>query len=320
MTPLRIIAIMDGRPGHEKQTQGVIQAMGKKTPVTVSYRSLPSLSLAATLRSWCAYLANVVWKPMDANANVGADMVIGTGSHTHVPVLLLKQQTGAKAVTCMTPMYPLKLNFDLCLVPSHDRPGLAENVFMTTGPPGIGAPKGTPALDSGLVLIGGIDEKSHTWNTEATLDQLTQILDRTADYHWTISSSPRTPADTVARLRELAAAYPGTSFYDAKDTPRGWIETQYSQNRIAWVTADSISMVYEALGAGCGVGILPVSWKHPENKFQTSIDDLYASGLAISFDRWLAGDPIPVIHKPLNEADRCAAEILRRWWPERLEI
>lgn len=316
ISPLHIIALMDGRPGHEKQTQGIVQALEKMTRINVEYQLLPSLSLAATLRNWCALVAATLGKGPHPSAH--SDLLIGTGSHTHVPLLLLKQKTGAWAVTCMGSTFPLNLYMDLCFVPSHDRPRLAENIFITTGPPSTAAPKGSHLPDKGLILVGGIDEKSHRWHTNATLEQIETIVQRAPSYHWTISSSPRTPQDTVSKLQDFAEAHAQAAFFNVKDTPRGWIETRYSESSMAWVTADSVSMVYEALTAGCKVGILPVAWKRADNKFQRSIDDLYAAGWAISYEKWHVGHPMPGHPVPLNEAQRCAVEILRRWWPERL--
>ncbi len=312
--PLRIIALLDGRAGHEKQTLGVIEALGKMTNTQTEYKHLTHLTPATTLRNWCRYLSIIIKKP-EPPSNGPADLVIGTGSHTHLALLLLKNRTGAKAVTCMTPMFPLNRAFDLCLIPRHDRPRPAENIFVTTGPPSTARSYGTHAPDKGLILVGGIDEKSHRWQTPLVLKQIRSIIETTPGYHWTISSSPRTPEETSNQLQHLIATYPRAVFFDAMDTPRGWIETQYSESSVAWVTADSVSMVYEALTAGCAVGILPVQWKKPNNKFQRSIADLYAAGLAVSYDKWLSGTPLPCPGSPLNEADRCAHEILRRWWP-----
>jgi hypothetical protein len=317
LKPLHIIAIMDGRLGHKKQTLGIIQALEKRTPVSSSVYPLPPLSTASALKNGCSWLFGLFLPPRDAMKR-HADLIIGTGAHTHIPLLLLKNAAGAKAITCMSPMFPLNRLFDLCFVPSHDRPRPAKNIFITMGPPSTAVSEGAHDPGKALILVGGIDDRSHTWHTQKTIEQITTLVQRTPQYHWTISSSPRTPAETVVKLEQMTAATPRTRFFEAKDTPSGWIEEQYAANQIAWVTADSISMIYEALTAGCHVGILPVAWHSPSNKFQNSIDDLTAAGLATSFEGWLSGKKMPYCDAPLNEADRCAVEVLRRWWPERL--
>ena len=103
------------------------------------------------------------------------------------------------------------------------------------------------------------------------------------------------------------------------DTGPGWIEKEYERNQTVWVTADSMSMVFEALSAGCRVGLLPVTWKHANNKFQHSADDLKRDGAVVTFEEWKNGKASWALSKPFNEAQRCAKEILRRWWPERLQ-
>jgi mitochondrial fission protein ELM1 len=112
---------------------------------------------------------------------------------------------------------------------------------------------------------------------------------------------------------------PQLTFYRSLNTPAGWVEKEYGMNGTVWVTADSISMVYEALSAGCSVGILPVKWLQQDNKFQKSLTILHQKKMIVDFHEWQSGEKMPVPPaEPFNEAVRCAREILRRWWPERL--
>ena len=313
MRPLTIFAFFDGRPGHEKQTRGLLRALDRRTPVTVTEhrpRTAPWPAMAAGA-------AREILRPAPARAR-GCDLVLGTGSRVHLPMLAAKRRSGARAVTCMTPNYPLVRFFDLCFVPRHDRTRPAENIFFTVGPPNPLGPGQTRDPRCGLILVGGADPKSHVWDTRAVVEQVRQLLATGGDLEWTVSSSPRTPADTEAELAELAATLPAMTFFKASQTPPGWVEAAYQKNAVAWVTADSISMVYEALSAGCRVGILPVAWKRTGDKFQKSQNYLLARGLVTAYDAWLAR---PVMAPPagvLDEAGRCAEEILSRWWPERL--
>ncbi len=50
------------------------------------------------------------------------------------------------------------------------------------------------------------------------------------------------------------------------------MEEQYDKNKVVWVTADSISMIYEALTAGCRVGIFPMQWRKEKGKFKRNED------------------------------------------------
>jgi hypothetical protein len=79
-------------------------------------------------------------------------------------------------------------------------------------------------------------------------------------------------------------------------------------------------MVYEALNAGCSVGVLPVEWLQQENKFQKSLAILLEKKMIVEFSDWQTGAKMPVpTAEQFNEALRCAREILQRWWPNRLQ-
>jgi len=174
--------------------------------------------------------------------------------------------------------------------------------------------------DRGLILVGGVDKKSHQWKTPEVVSQIQTIISKKKDVQWTISSSPRTPEDTCKKLGDMAASMQHVNFFRSADTPAGWVEAEYARNGIVWVTADSVSMVYEALTAGCSVGILPVDWLRADNKFRKSLDILAGKNMIIDFHDWQAGEKIPTVsQEPLNESKRCALEIMSRWWPERLQ-
>jgi mitochondrial fission protein ELM1 len=317
MNPLHIVAFLDGRPGHEKQTRGVVTALEHITAVTVRNVRLPRSTLATDLKNWAVYLATAGLRVGRCDRPEPVDLIIGTGSATHIPMLRFKGTSRAKVVTCMTPDALLLGRIDLCLVPHHDQPRARPNIFMTIGPPGLPRLPRTDSHQRSLILVGGRDEKSHIWQTDAVLMQIENLVTREPEGAWTVTSSPRTPPDCEARLQDLAAKYPHVAFYRAQDTPTGWIEAAYACNATAWVTADSISMIYEALTAGCRVGILPVVWKRSRNKFQRSIDYLYHRHMVMTYQDWLHNAVRPVEAGLLDEASRCAGEILRRWWPDR---
>jgi len=317
--PLTIIAFLDGRPGHEKQTRGVLQALRGLTPVVVQYREIPSLSLAVALKNWLLYIgASLSPRRSRQEGAIRTDLIIGTGSYSHIPMLLLRRQRGGRAVTCMSPDRLLMGKMDLCFVPGHDGIGPSENVMLTAGPPNLTADIGRHDPGKGLILIGGIDRRSHYWDTDGIASRAKVLTQTAPRLEWTISSSPRTPEDTCRRLEALSGDAPNIDFVRSEETSAGWVEAAYAQNETVWVTADSVSMIYEALSAGCRVGILPVEWKKKRSKFRTAERELIENGWVRSYDTVLSGrDPeIKAVH--LNEAARCAGEILRRWWPDRL--
>lgn len=319
MRPLSIVAFLDGRLGHEKQTKGVLKPLSEMTPIDVDYKRIQDPSFKSGLRNWAAYITSFILLRNKKKSDNNIDLIIGTGSYTHIPMLLLKQECEAKVVTCMTPDFFLIRKIDLCFVPQHDGQKPGHNIFYTIGPPSTAVFQDEHDRKKGLILIGGVDKKSHKWRSKAIMAQIRSILEKEQSIIWTITSSPRTPEETIILLQNLASQNANVDFFRSEDTPKGWIEKEYARNFTVWVTADSVSMIYEALTAGCSVGILPVDWKKRNSKFQRSEDYLLENKLISSYEMWLVGKHRMTKRVPLDEASRCAKEILRRWWPDRLQ-
>lgn len=335
MEPLYIVIFLDGRPGHEKQTKGLLKALEWLTPISVEYRKIERTSFRSAVRDWFAYICssvsirsrvsdhyktNITGSDSCIHAcNRHIDLIIGAGSRTHIPMLLLKQKSRAKVVTCMTPAFPLARKIDLCFVPHHDRQKREKNVFLTAGPPTTTTFHNKHDRGKGLILVGGVDKKSHKWSSETVMAQIRTILKRESSIKWTVSSSPRTPHEMIILLNDLASQSLNVDFFRSEETPEDWIEKEYEKNFTVWVTADSISMIYEALTAGCVVGILPVEWRKKNSKFQRNEDYLLKNRWVVTYEMWLNRKDVTIKRVVLNEALRCAREIIERWWPNRLQ-
>ena len=310
---LRIVALLDGRPGHEKQTHGIIQELRDVAEVEVREIAVtPGSPLDFLKQLISLFLPGLGWShPQVADA----DLLLGTGSRTHLPLLLYKKRYAIPVVTCMSPPIFLRRHFDLCFVPEHDGLKERDNIVNTTGAPNCSRNKGRHQGDCGLILLGGVDQKSHRWESKHIANMVRHIVEKETNIHWIISSSPRTPPETVELMQELAAAFTNARFFHFKETQPGWIEGQYDKSGVVWVTSDSISMVYEALTAGCKVGIIPMQWKKEHSKFKKNEDLLQKKGLVISFSSWQQGNANWRKNIELNEARRCAERILQKWWP-----
>jgi hypothetical protein len=314
--PMKVLAFFDGRPGHEKQTRGILYELGRLVDLEISEIKVERKGLTGNIAELVGLLAARATK--EPKGDDGIDLLIGTGSSTHVPMLKTKRVAGIPAVTCMTPSSYLRPFFDLCFVPMHDGVKDGGNIMTTIGPPNCSRPSGAKDPSLGLILIGGVDNKSHRWQSAETVGQVRQIARWWPDIHWTVASSPRTPADTAEVLTEAARASANIEFIRYEETSPGWIEQQYARSLHVWVTADSMSMVYEALSAGCRVGLLPVEWLNSTNKFKRSADYLTTQGIAVVYSAWLAGQESAWSenNEPLHEARRCAEEIVKRWPPK----
>jgi uncharacterized protein len=238
---------------------------------------------------------------------------LGTGTQTHLDILAAKKKYGIPAVCCMAPDIFFRNRFDLCFVPRHD--GLPErnNIFFTDGPPVTTGFNPDKSDDKGLIVIGGPNAYSKGWETNKICAYVQSIAEKKQAIEWTVSTSPRTPDDTSDRLKKVAEQNSNVHFFHFRDTPPGWVEGKYAESDITWVSVDSMSMIYEALTAGCKVGLLPLEWKRPDNKFKRSMDELTERGLAVDFTHWQKGQVNWREGLRFNEARRCAEEIVRRW-------
>jgi hypothetical protein len=311
---LRVVALLDSRPGHEKQTMGIIQALRARIPVQLSQINVGGFSFFDKLIQTCRlYLPG---GGLSHPQVVKADLLIGTGSRTHLPMLLYKKRYAIPATTCMMPPTHLRDSFDLCFVPEHDGKNEGDNIMLTMGAPNCSQNKRKHRKECGLILLGGVDPKSHRWESFQVVKMVEKIVKTDSRKLWTISSSPRTPQITVTMIKQLAGKYGNIHFFEYTDTPRGWIEKQYDKNSTVWVTADSISMLYEAITAGCSVGIFPMQWLKENSKFKKNENILLEKKLVTTFSSWDRGNPFPDKNIELDEAQRCADRILQKWWPK----
>lgn len=305
------MALLDGRPGHEKQTMGILQALEKKVPFQLIRMDVSGVSVLDKLLQTCRlYLPGIGLSHPHMRE---VDLMIGTGSRTHLSMLLYKKTYAIPAITCMTPARHLEKRFDLCFVPEHDGRTEGGNIMLTVGAPTQSRNKRAHRKECGLILLGGIDPKSHHWESGQVIKMVEEIVAADRQKSWTISSSPRTPQDTVAMLKQVSKKYDHSHFFDYKDTPAGWIEDQYDKNKVVWITADSISMIYEAITAGCRVGIFPMQWRSQKSKFKKNEDVLLAKRLVVPFHSREEMHGTWNKNRELNEAERCAERILQQW-------
>lgn len=314
---LRIATLLDGRPGHEKQTMGIVRALRERVDVEViAIHIEPSIIFKELLNTCFLYLPG---KHPEQPDICNANLLIGTGRKTHLPLLLYKKRYSIPAVTCMNPAGHLRSQFDLCFVPVHDGKKEKDNIVLTFGSPSLSIDKKRHQPDHGLILLGGLDVKSHHWDGREVSRMIEKLVCQETETVWTASSSPRTPLTTIDIVKDLAEKYPHLTFFDFKDTPSGWVEEQYDKCEVVWVTSDSISMIYEALSAGCKVGIFPMQWIKKDSKFGRNESILLEKGQVKSFAAWEQGDRLWANNIVLNEAQRCADRILHKWWPENLQ-
>jgi mitochondrial fission protein ELM1 len=297
--PLVIWLLGDGKPGHENQTLGLAEALGRLHPCEIH-------RIAMGGGSWWARLAAA----RRAAAGLPAPaLVLGAGHATHAALLWLARSHRARAVVLMRPSLPLGW-FDGCVCPEHDFPNAnpPASVITTVGALNRVVFDPQRPREGGLLLVGG-PSGTHDWDGEGVLRHLRKITSGSAPGHWRLTTSRRTPEAMVSQLR---SQLPEVAVFSHEQTDRDWVPAQLAGAAEVWVTEDSVSMIYEALSSGARVGLLPVPRKPGDSRVLRGLARLMAKGFVTTYEAWQKTGVVAAPPRVLREADRCAKDLLER--------
>ena len=289
--PTVVWRITDGKKGHEKQTQALVQGLKAFPTCSIEEFTVPCKFTFST----CENLPS-------------PDLILGAGHATHIPMLLCKLLFGGKTVLLMKPTIPAIL-FDLVLVPHHDDCTSFGNVEFTEGvlSPSI---ENRPNPKCGVILLGGTN-RHFDWNTADIIRKIQAIADRDPGKQWTVCDSPRTPVDCLAAI-EPQANIVKKPWQETNET---FLTELLAGSSATWVTCDSVSMLYEALATRAQVGVLMlasnVTSAHP-NKLLRGITKLNAARrvhLSTSGYDLEQADLVPLTD---SEVQRCATIVARQ--------
>lgn len=297
---MQIVYVSDGKAGHRAQALGLWQAMQRALNIEIAFQEvnisdLPIFPLLlACLQGRHAAVAG------------SPDYIFTVGSHTQLRALLLgKVYRKAKTAVLMKPNYPLAC-FDYVVVPRHDAVRPRVNVIATLGALNPIVDQQRHQAGRILIALGG-SSKRHQWQTEQVLITLQQIAKLNPQAQIVLTTSRRTPTDflDVLSAQSYAAQF---EIFPVSETPQGWIFEQMQQAEAVWVTEDSVSMLYEALTAGCRVGVIALE-RLKQDRITRSVDLLLSqqwigSGFTLS--------DLPLAQQ-MNEADRVAKVVLEKF-------
>jgi len=228
-------------------------------------------------------------------------LIISAGRRTHFWSVVCKLRYSAKNIVLMRPSLPLSW-FNLSLIPEHDRPNTTSpRIELTRGAINRMVP-GTKVPASNLVLIGG-PSKHVVWSDQSVLEQIHEIRRSNPNLKLRVATSRRTPAEFVNQLAGIS----GLEVVIPESVSSSWLPETLSATERAWVTTDSVSMVFEALTAGCSVSLIGLE-SHQNSRTQQGMQMLIDAGLV---DHSLAFSA-PANRSVLAEAERCAALILEK--------
>ena len=287
--------LLDGKTGHEKQTLSLIKALKDETAIK---------TIDIKIRN---FLFLILLSMNELKKIQKPDFIIVAGHKTHLPLLYLKYIFGGKTILIMKPSMPCNW-FDLCVIPEHDKFKGRGLIFWTKGVLANTTNLINKEAQKGLILIGGIS-KHYQWDSESVANQIEQLLNNNSLIQFTLSTSRRTPKDFIKKINKLS--FVNLKIYSIKKQNKSWLRNQMNKTKYAWISEDSISMVYESLTAGQNVGLISLKAKN-KSRITNEMDRLKKEKLVFANENKSFKNKNK-LHAAINEASRCAKLIKRQF-------
>jgi mitochondrial fission protein ELM1 len=314
--PLSIWAVSDGRVGIEAQALGLAEAVARRRGAEITVKRI----------AWRGGLGRLPWRlippaALAADSAVRApwpDIWIAAGRATLPLSTRMRRWSRGRTFVVQTQDPRTRLQpFDLVIPPEHDRLS-GPNVFPIVGAPNRLTPERLAAelarLEPRLaalphpriaVIVGGRSSAFELPEAHAcALAQ--QIADAVAAAGGSllVSFTRRTPEPARAAMAQVFGRVPGWVWDGTGDNPYfGFLAAADA----ILVTEDSTNLAADAAATGRPLFILPMAGASPKlARFHAGLE---ARGVARRFTGALASWTYP----PLQETDRAAAELLRRY-------
>jgi hypothetical protein len=272
-------------------------------------------------------------------------LFLAAGSSADPFCLALSRLLGGCSAVLMTPNFLGTQPFDFAIVPEHDHPAPADNIFITLGAPNhiyvpdlkaeaekLFAPIEPLPKKVIALLLGGSDanyELTPVW-VQTILPALRDAAEKEGAA-LLVTTSRRTGKEADIAVESVLASSPSTRYLllasQSADNP---VLAMLGAATHVLVTEDSVSMVSEAVTAGFRVGLLRVGRKqNPLAKsrnllgggvvrFDEMLEKMLAKGLVEdlgttpNFNAFFSTDSCKT-NAPFNEAKMAAEWILNRW-------
>ncbi|MDQ9009303.1 ELM1/GtrOC1 family putative glycosyltransferase [Acinetobacter gerneri] len=294
---MHIVYVSDGKAGHRSQALGLYKAMQRQSAEDVTFEEVSIEKLDIFSLLIC------VFKHSNSSISQAPDFIFGVGSHTQLRVLLLgKIYSKAKTVILMKPNFPFSW-FDYAIIPEHDDVQASAQVITTKGALNPIVNEQGHQSNRILIALGG-SSKRHQWNNKKVLDAIKKIVYENTRSEIILTTSRRTPNEFLLSLKSQEYANK-LSIFPVEETSQGWIFEEMQKAEAVWVTEDSISMIFEALTAGCRVGMIKID-RIKNDRITESVDHIIQQNL-ISDTTKIEKLPAAALFR---EADRIAKQLL----------
>jgi len=308
-----VLALSDGKPGHESQSKAILEIFSDLQRENPSYEFRTRLVQIRFKSVWHRYLLNalaffmlpwirgrVEWlRPFLTEecfktvSPIYADFVISCGSSLVPLNLLLSKENKARSIVLMKPSFPFQgCRYDLVIAPRHDEPVSNREVIYTDITPNLAtegmlkeeaeklsARLGLNGKRTVSVFIGGDSKKYSMVQTsfEHALDRILGIV-KDSNAQVLVTTSRRTSAELSQRVRQKLSSEKCCRLMVIANESN-IANVTYGMIGVSdtiFVTEDSVSMISEAASSGKKVVILKVGkGKLPSKyvRFQKNLEE-----------------------------------------------
>ncbi len=316
---MNIWHLSDGKAGHVAQARGLFAALERRgVLLQVDDISVSEISTLSLFIYWLS-AGRLGHLPQFLMRLHEPDLIVGVGHATHwILILLQKCFPKAKSIVLMRPTLPMQW-FDFAIVPAHDfvdqNPIVPDHVLISRGVLNPLVNEQRHLANRHLILIGGAS-KRYDWSEALLMTQIQALVTCLSQKNQTatilLTTSRRTPDTFLTQLSLHDLSY-DVQIFPVSETPSGWLFEQLQLAEVVWVTQDSGSMLFEALTAGCHVGLL--SMQQIKKDTVTQATDLLAEQrVFLPLGAYLNGESFKEAF-PLREADRAVDWLLTKIIP-----
>lgn len=313
---MNIWHLSDHKAGHVAQARGLFVAL-ERLGVTVnvldiSVSEISSFALILYLLSH----GRIGKLPSNLEGQPTPDLIVGVGHATHWPLILLKRCfPQAKSIVLMRPTLPISW-FDFAIVPAHDyadpEPKVPDHVFISKGVLNPLVNEHRHEKNRHLILIGGAS-KRYAYSEDVLIQQIQELIDELShkiDPQTVILTTSRRTPSSFLENPFFQHQQNHLQVFPVTETPQGWLFEQLQLAEVVWVTRDSGSMLFEALTAGCSVGLLTMP-QIKEDTVTKATDLLSEQRFFLPLSAYLNHEEFKAMPQ-LQEANRAASWLLTK--------
>jgi mitochondrial fission protein ELM1 len=268
---MKILWVKDGKLGHEKQVEALLNEISKDVDTIITESIVKSFILEVI-----EFLSFGLIKTDKENLEEqNFDLIIGAGNNSFIRMANLAIiYKNTKIISILCPNYFLRSRFDHICIPIHDNhkkidsnkkitfEGSLSSVFDVDTNPEVS-----------MIAIGGNNKHFH-FDIDSLLKQINYMVFLYPNIKWYIFNSRRTPEDMNIQISKLTKSYKNIFFIDVDDSGSLDLFKKYiKEASMKVVTQDSMNMVYECLSSR-GETILLNMPSKSSNKIVLSINAL----------------------------------------------